>query len=103
MKDGLEGQYTDNCLNEEEKLKENAYKAYEMLAGDTSSIPGSGRSPGEGNGNTLQYSCLESPMDRGIWLQYSLATWIRTELDITGRLGTHAKNNIKYKTEGNLE
>ena len=42
-------------------------------------------------------------MDRGIWLQYSLATWIRTELDMTGRLGTHAKNNIKYKTEGNLE
>ena len=33
-------------------------------AGDTSSIPGSGRSPGEGNGNPLQYSCLENPMDR---------------------------------------
>ena len=31
------------------------------------SIPGSGRSPGEGNGNTLQYSCLENPMDRGAW------------------------------------
>ena len=29
------------------------------------SIPGSGRSPGEGNGNTFQYSCLENPMDRG--------------------------------------
>ena len=34
-------------------------------AGDMGSIPGSGRSPGEGNGNPLQYSCLESPMDRG--------------------------------------
>ena len=34
-------------------------------AGDTGSIPGSGRSPGEGNGNPLQYSCLENPMDRG--------------------------------------
>ena len=34
-------------------------------AGDAGSIPGSGRSPGEGNGNTLQYSCLENPMDRG--------------------------------------
>ena len=32
-------------------------------AGDLGSIPGSGRSPGEGNGNTLQHSCLENPMD----------------------------------------
>ena len=31
------------------------------------SIPGSGRSPGEGNGKPLQYSCLENPMDRGAW------------------------------------
>ena len=36
-------------------------------AGDAGSIPGSGRSPGEGNGNPLQYSCLENPMDRGAW------------------------------------
>ena len=34
-------------------------------AGDVSSVPGLGRSPGEGNGNPLQYSCLENPMDRG--------------------------------------
>ena len=34
-------------------------------AGDPGWIPGSGRSPGEGNGNPLQYSCLENPMDRG--------------------------------------
>ena len=34
---------------------------------DSGSIPGSGRSPGEGNGNPLQYSCLENPMDRGAW------------------------------------
>ena len=34
-------------------------------AGDSNSIPGSGRSPGEGSGNPLQYSCLENPMDRG--------------------------------------
>ena len=34
-------------------------------AGDVGSIPGWGRSPGEGNGNPLQYSCLENPMDRG--------------------------------------
>ena len=36
-------------------------------AGDTGSIPGSGKFPGEGNGNPLQYSCLESPMERGAW------------------------------------
>ena len=36
-------------------------------ARDTGSIPGSGRPPGEGNGNLLQYSCLESPMSRGAW------------------------------------
>ena len=36
-------------------------------AGDPGSIPGSGISPGEGNGNPLQYSCLENPMDRGAW------------------------------------
>ena len=36
-------------------------------AGDVGSIPGSGRSPGEGTGSPLQYSCLENPMDRGTW------------------------------------
>ena len=36
-------------------------------AGDLGLIPGSGRSPGEGNGTPLQYSCLENPMDRGAW------------------------------------
>ena len=36
-------------------------------AGCIDSIPGSGRSPGEGNGNPLQYSCLENCMDRGAW------------------------------------
>ena len=35
--------------------------------GDGGSIPGSGRSPGKGNGNPLQYSCLENPMDREAW------------------------------------
>ena len=37
-------------------------------AGDSGSIPGSGRSPGEGNGNPFQYSCPENSMDRGAWL-----------------------------------
>ena len=43
-------------------------KASASNAGDPGSIPGSGRSPGEGNGNPLQYSCLENPMDRRAWL-----------------------------------
>ena len=34
---------------------------------DSGLIPGSGRSPGEGHGNSLQYSCLDKPMDRGAW------------------------------------
>ena len=42
-------------------------KASAYNAGDPGSIPGSGRSPGEGNGNPLQYSCLENPMDGGAW------------------------------------
>ena len=36
-------------------------------AGDAGLLPGSGRSPGEGNGNAFQYCCLENPMDRGAW------------------------------------
>ena len=36
-------------------------------AGDKGPIPGSGKSPGGGHGNPLQYSCLENPMDRGAW------------------------------------
>ena len=42
-------------------------KASTCNAGDLGSMPGSGRSPGEGNGNPLQYSCLENPMDGGAW------------------------------------
>ena len=42
-------------------------KASSYNAGDPGLIPWSGRSPGEGNGNPLQYSCLENPMDGGAW------------------------------------
>ena len=42
-------------------------KASVYNVGDLGSIPGLGRSPGEGNGNPFQYSCLENPMDRGAW------------------------------------
>ena len=61
-------------------------------AGDSGLIPGSGRSPGEGNGNPLQYSCLENPMDGGAhgWRSHGgLAccdSWGRKESDTTERL-----------------
>ena len=42
-------------------------KASALNAGDLGSIPGSGRSPGEGNGTPLQCSCLENPMEGGAW------------------------------------
>ena len=48
-------------------------------AGDTDLIPRSGRSPGVGNGNLLQYSCLENFMDRGVWwaiVHEVIKTWI---------------------------
>ena len=44
-----------------------AVKNLPANAENVGSIPGSGRSAGEGIGNTLQYSCLENPMDRGAW------------------------------------
>ena len=50
-------------------------------AGDTGSIPESGRSPGEGNGSPLQYSCLGNAMDRG--LQWATVHGVTKELDTT--------------------
>ena len=49
--------------------------------GDTSLIPGSGRSPGGGNGNPLQYSCLENSMDRGAW--QATVHWVTKSQDMT--------------------
>ena len=59
-------------------------KASACNIGDLGSIPGSGRSPGEGNGNPLQYSCLENPMDKRNLVDYS--PWDRKESDTTERL-----------------
>ena len=42
-------------------------KEFARYTRDPGSVPESGRCPGEGNGNPLQYSCLENPMDRGAW------------------------------------
>ena len=49
-------------------------KASACNAGDLGSIRGLGRSPGEGNGNPLQYSCLENSMDRGVW--QAIVHWV---------------------------
>ena len=49
-------------------------KAYAYNTGDPGSIPGLGRSPGEGNGNPLQHSCLENPMDRGAYRPQSMGS-----------------------------
>ena len=63
-------------------------------AGDLGSIPGLGRSPGEGNAYILQYSCLENSMDKGAW-------WATVhevaELDTTKQL-THTHRPIYYQT-----
>ena len=48
-------------------IKIKADKESACNEGDMDSIPGSGRSPGEGNGSPLQYSCLENPMNRAVW------------------------------------
>ena len=55
-------------------------------AGDLGSIPGLGRSPGEGNGNPLQYYCLENPMDRGTW--QAISPWgCRVRHDLVTEIG----------------
>ena len=53
---------TENCFPGDSEVKASAWNA-----GDPGSIPGSRRSPGEGNGNPFQYSCLENPMEGGAW------------------------------------
>ena len=53
--------------------------------GDPGLIPRSGRSPGEGHGNPLQYSCLENPMDRGAWWA-TYSPWSPKESDTTEKL-----------------
>ena len=56
-------------------------KASACNAGDSGLIPGSGRSPGKGNGNLLQFSCLRNPMDAGAW--QALVHGVMKELDTT--------------------
>ena len=67
-------------------------KASVYNAGDLGSIPGSGRIPGEGNGNPLQYSCLENPTGGGAW-----CPWGRKESDTTEQLHFHLEGIIRRK------
>ena len=66
-------------------------------ARDAGSIPGLGRSPGVGNGNPLQYSCLKNPMDRGAWL--ATVHEHAKELDMTERLTQLRRNISSTRTE----
>ena len=49
-------------------------------SGDVGSVPGLGRSPGGGNGTSLQYSCLENPMVRGVWWATVMGSQSQTQL-----------------------
>ena len=79
--------------------KESAYSA-----GDLGLIPGSGRSPGEGNGNPLRYACLENPMGRGAWwstvhrvarLRHNLATKLPSTMEDMLFQNEGRKKNLK--------
>ena len=59
--------YTYICTTQLEFPHSSVGKESACNAGDLGLVPGLGRSPGEGNGNPLQYSCLENPTDRGAW------------------------------------
>ena len=66
-------------------------------ARDTGSVSGSGRSPGEGNGNALQYSCLGNPMARGVW--WATVREITKESDETKQLNSNINNVVSQFLE----
>ena len=67
-------------------------KEFTCNAGDRDSIPGSGRFPGGGHGNPLQHSCLENPMDRGVWR----ATVHRVAESDTTKVIEHSTHTLLY-------
>ena len=69
--------------------------ADERAGGDEGLIPGLGKSPGGGNGNPLQYSCMENFMDRGSW--WATVHGGHKESDMTELTHTHSSNNQKMK------
>ena len=64
--------------------------------GDSGSIPGSGRSLGVRNGNPLQYSCLENPMDRGAW-QATVHELTKSQTQLSAHTHTLMINLCRYK------
>ena len=90
-----------NLYQRTSKKEKKDGKVSAYSAGDLGSIPGSGRSSGEGNGNPLQYSCLENPTDGGAMVGYS--PWSRKESDTTERLHFHFSLPMKqiiYQKKG---
>ena len=76
-------------------------KASACNAGDPGSIPGLGRSPGEGNGNPLQYSCLENSMDGRAWeakVHGVAKSWTRLS-DFTFTFRCYDTNEFIYRTQ----
>ena len=69
-------------------------------ARDTVLIPGSGRSPGVGNGKPLQYSCLDNPVDRGDW-QATVHGVAKSQVQLSAY--THAHVHTHNHTEGTFE
>ena len=67
---------------------------------DVGLIPGSGRVPGEGNGNSLQYSCLENPMDRGAW--QATLHGVAKEFDTTEQLSACARTHTHTHTHTHI-
>ena len=68
-------------------------------AGDLSLIPGLGRSPGEGNGNPLHYSCLENPTDKGAW-QATVYGVARVEHDLVTKPPKTGRSLKKVRLDG---
>ena len=64
--------------------------------GDTGSIPGSGKTPGRGNGNPLQHSCLKNPMDRGTW-QVTVHGAAKSQIWLSTYTQTMSKNKLEEK------
>ena len=75
--------YNKNCLNSKSR-KENRFQSHAI---DLGSIPGSGRSPGKGNGKPLQYSFLENAMDRGLYISKQVVVILAHALPVSVRTG----------------
>ena len=79
-------------------------KSLPANAGDTGLIPRSGRSPGGGNGNLLQYSCLKNPMDRGAW-RATVHRFTKSQTGLSKQADTtrgRSRNRTRYRNTDNL-